>query len=155
MRAIEPTWTEERLTLLMSHFEAGLSCRQIAAEIGVSRNAVIGKLSRLNVTRDTAVRAVRTNRVAPQQRESVRKLRGVLAAMQAATAREARKDVIDDWPDDGQRCSIFELSKERCRWPLNMPENEGFGFCGRLPLEGFPYCPGHCRLAYRATSNES
>ena len=47
-----PTWTTERLELLKGHFAAGLTCRQIAAEIGVSRNAVIGKLSRLGLTRD-------------------------------------------------------------------------------------------------------
>ena len=52
MPAVEPTWTAERLALLKSAFEAGLSCREIAADIGVSRNAVIGKLSRLNLTRD-------------------------------------------------------------------------------------------------------
>ena len=47
MPANEPTWTTERVERLKSHFEAGLSCREIADEIGVSRNAVIGKLSRL------------------------------------------------------------------------------------------------------------
>ena len=49
-----PTWTTERVELLKSYFEAGLSCREIAASIGVSRNAVIGKLSRLNLTRGPA-----------------------------------------------------------------------------------------------------
>ncbi len=49
-----PTWTNERLELLKSGFEAGLSCREIAAHIGVSRNAVIGKISRMNLTRDKA-----------------------------------------------------------------------------------------------------
>ena len=48
MLANEPTWTTERVELLKSRFDAGLSCREIAADIGVSRNAVIGKLSRLN-----------------------------------------------------------------------------------------------------------
>ena len=48
---IVPTWTTERVELLKSHFEAGLSCREIAASIGVSRNAVIGKLARLELTR--------------------------------------------------------------------------------------------------------
>src|ERR1700682_6215760 len=52
MLANEPTWTAERIELLKNRFEAGLSCRQIADDIGVSRNAVIGKLSRLNLTRE-------------------------------------------------------------------------------------------------------
>src|SRR3954447_9024344 len=55
MPVLSPTWTDERLELLKRHFEAGLSCREIAADIGVSRNAVIGKLSRLNLTRGRTV----------------------------------------------------------------------------------------------------
>ena len=51
MFANEPTWTTERLERLRIHFDAGLSCREIAVNIGVSRNAVIGKLSRLGLTR--------------------------------------------------------------------------------------------------------
>src|ERR1700753_3703582 len=57
------TWTDERLELLKSGFTAGLSCREIAATIGVSRNAVIGKISRLNLKRDKD-RMVRTGRPA-------------------------------------------------------------------------------------------
>jgi len=37
---------------LKSRFEAGLTCREIAADIGVTRNAVIGKLARLNLSRE-------------------------------------------------------------------------------------------------------
>src|SRR5439155_9704449 len=50
-----PTWTDERIERLKQHFEAGLSCREIAADIGVSRNAVIGKLSRLNLMRGRTI----------------------------------------------------------------------------------------------------
>jgi len=39
MLANEPTWTAERVELLKLRFEAGLSCREIADDIGVSRNA--------------------------------------------------------------------------------------------------------------------
>jgi GcrA cell cycle regulator len=49
MLANQRTWTAERVELLKSRFEAGLSCREIACDIGVSRNAVIGKLSRLHL----------------------------------------------------------------------------------------------------------
>ena len=45
------TWTAERVALLRSYASAGLSCAQIAAEIGVTRNAVIGKLNRLGLSR--------------------------------------------------------------------------------------------------------
>src|SRR5580704_4457328 len=48
----EPTWTEQRIELLKNRFQAGLTAREIAAEIGVSRNAVIGKLSRLDLRRE-------------------------------------------------------------------------------------------------------
>ena len=56
MFANRPTWTIERVELLKGHFDAGLSCREIAAAIGVSRNAVIGKLARLELTRGPAGR---------------------------------------------------------------------------------------------------
>ena len=68
MLANEPTWTAERVELLKSHFAAGLSCREIADNIGVSRNAVIGKLSRLNLTREEAGDARRPARTAAANR---------------------------------------------------------------------------------------
>src|SRR5258708_6435806 len=45
------TWTSERIELLKRCLHAGLSCGQIAHEIGVSRNAVIGKINRLGLSR--------------------------------------------------------------------------------------------------------
>ena len=45
------TWTTERIALLKNLMDAGLSCGQIAREIGVSRNAVIGKVNRLGLSR--------------------------------------------------------------------------------------------------------
>src|SRR5215470_6427182 len=45
------TWTTERIALLKNLVDTGLSCGQIAREIGVSRNAVIGKINRLGLSR--------------------------------------------------------------------------------------------------------
>src|SRR5262249_48231964 len=47
----ETTWTQERIALLKDRIGAGLSCGQIARELGVSRNAVIGKANRLGLSR--------------------------------------------------------------------------------------------------------
>ncbi|MDU1672115.1 MAG: GcrA family cell cycle regulator, partial [Bradyrhizobium sp.] len=50
-------------------------------------------------------------------------------------------------------CSLFELSKERCRWPISTPGADDFCFCGSKPLDGLPYCPSHTRMAYRVASS--
>src|SRR5262245_41077484 len=43
-------WTTERVDQLRNCVIAGLTCSEIAGEIGVSRNAVIGKLHRLGLS---------------------------------------------------------------------------------------------------------
>jgi GcrA cell cycle regulator len=154
MPANAPTWTTERLERLKSCFEAGLSCREIAVDIGVSRNAIIGKLSRLNLTReksgdarpparrDAAKGARRESRPRPQYRL----LQALCTGPQPA---------IDDGPiPNAHCCSLLELNEARCRWPISTPGAEDFCFCGNTPVEGLPYCPGHSRLAYRPGSRQ-
>ena len=51
MIGTQTMWTTERIALLKNRIDAGLSCGQIAREIGVSRNAVIGKANRLGLSR--------------------------------------------------------------------------------------------------------
>jgi GcrA cell cycle regulator len=149
MFANEPTWTDERVELLKRRFEAGLSCRQIADDIGVSRNAVIGKLSRLNLTREKArdarrpapKAAAKGHRPGTGPRLRYQMLRALYAEPQPAA---------DDEPiHNGHCCSLLELSDARCRWPISTPGADDFCFCGNPPVDGLPYCAGHTRLAYR------
>lgn len=151
MPAHEPTWTAERIELLKQRFEAGLSCREIACDIGVSRNAVIGKLSRLNLTRekpDAARRPARKDATQEPRRKAVPRLQ-----YQMLRALYAEPQPAADEPIHNEHCcSLLELSKERCRWPISTPGAADFCFCGNTPLEGLPYCAGHTRLAYRPGS---
>jgi len=140
MPAVAPTWTIERVERLKSCFEAGFSCREIAADIGVSRNAVIGKLSRLNLTRER-------DRDPPARKNAGATPRRQYAMLSAAYA-PAEPEPIDD----ARHCSLFELSETRCRWPISTPGAADFCFCGNTPLDGLPYCSGHSRLAYRPGS---
>ncbi|WP_291868345.1 GcrA family cell cycle regulator [Bradyrhizobium sp.] len=151
MFANAPTWTTARIDLLKSHFEAGLSCREIAASIGVSRNAVIGKLSRLRLTRETTGDEPPPNRPAKERRPKPGPRRQY--EMLRVVYRE--KDPADDAAVVSEhRCSLFELNQERCRWPISTPGAEDFCFCGNTPLKGMPYCRGHTRLAYRPGSRQ-
>jgi GcrA cell cycle regulator len=154
MRANEPTWTDERIALLKSRFEAGLSCREIAADLGVSRNAVIGKLSRLNLTREKGghePRPPRKNGTKGRRMKTAPRLQyQMLVKLYGEPPRVADEEPIHD----GHRCSLFELSEERCRWPINTPGEPDFCFCGNMPVEGLPYCGGHTRLAYRLHAHQ-
>jgi GcrA cell cycle regulator len=150
MFATGPTWTTERLELLKGHFAAGLTCRQIAAEIGVSRNAVIGKLSRLGLSRDKPPGS-EAHPKKPRERRgrSVPRLQYEMLRQVYDEAAFTETPVVSE-----HRCSLFELSKERCRWPVNA-EAEEFSFCGNMPLAGLPYCQGHTRLAYRSLARRA
>jgi GcrA cell cycle regulator len=156
MPANAPTWTEERLELLKNGFAAGLTCREIAGEIGVSRNAVIGKLSRLNLTRDGSDElrraAQKEGRSRPRSkavpRSGPRLQYRMLVAVYGETA-------VDEAPILSEHsCSLLELSEQSCRWPISTPGAADFCFCGNTPLEGLPYCAGHTRLAYRPGSRQ-
>ena len=154
MLANEPTWTAERVELLKSRFEAGLSCREIAGDIGVSRNAVIGKLSRLNLTREKSGDAQRPARKAAAKGRRPRTVPRLHYQVPLALYAEPQPAANDQPIHNEHCCSLLELSEERCRWPISTPGAEDFCFCGNTPLEGLPYCAGHTRLAYRPGSRQ-
>jgi GcrA cell cycle regulator len=154
MPANQPTWTDERVELLKSCFAAGLSCRNIADEIGVSRNAVIGKLSRLNLTRENGRDAPRPARRSAAKGQRPKALPRLQYRMLKALYGDPQPAADDEPIHNGHCCSLLELSEERCRWPISTPGAPDFCFCGNTPLEGLPYCAGHTRLAYRPGSRQ-
>jgi GcrA cell cycle regulator len=158
--AMPATWSSERIELLERHFNAGLSCSQIAREIGVTRNAVIGKMNRLGLSRPKEViagqrehrRGARLERAkAPgsfrprRARLSVFVQHELLAA--AFGAEEPRAEEVPI--ANGCGCTLLELSRENCRWPISTAGAADFRFCGNEPVKGLPYCLGHARIAYR------
>lgn len=146
-----PTWTTERVELLKQHYEAGLTCREIAAQIGVSRNAVIGKLTRLGLTRGPT-NIEQHLQAAPKERGAKSVPRAQYRMLQVVYAND--QPAPDAPITSASPCSLLELSHEHCRWPISTPGEEGFCFCGNTPLKGLPYCPGHTRLAYKPGSRQ-
>ena len=151
-QACSQTWTDERIELLKRHFEAGLSCREIAADIGVSRNAVIGKLSRLNLTRGRTVDDRKVHDRGPAPGRARRAVPRLQYEMLATIYGETDAPVVTGPIDEANRCSLLELSENRCRWPISSPGEDDFCFCGNVAPDGHSYCVGHSRLAYRPNS---
>ena len=142
------TWTTQRVDQLRRFVEAGFSCGQIAGEIGLTRNAVIGKIHRLGLWRriDPALRAKARPRRAPAFSQH-RTLQVVFAAAASASTTAADQAI-----DSAKRCSLLELAEGKCRWPINDPGANDFCFCGNDAIGGLSYCVGHARLAYRSAA---
>src|SRR5260370_29612666 len=147
MTGTQTTWTTERIALLKDRIDAGLSCGQIAREIGVSRNAVIGKANRLGLSRFKSATAGQPERTGapsiarPRFATQHRTLLALRAKPQLAFAEVPG--------DSANRCSLSELQQWHCRWPIGDPTAEDFGFCGNKPVDGLPYCPAHAPMPYR------
>jgi GcrA cell cycle regulator len=155
------TWSSERIELLKRCFHAGLSCSQIAREIGVTRNAVIGKMNRLGLSRpkDVISRRLEQRRAArPARPNTLRTWRPKRPRLNIFAQHEmlivafpAPQPHAEDIPIyNGRGCTLLELSQGKCRWPISNPGAEDFRFCGNEPVKGLPYCLGHARIAYRS-----
>jgi GcrA cell cycle regulator len=144
------TWTAERIEQLRHCIASGLTCSQTAAEIGVSRNAVIGKIHRLGLSparpagasaRSCPPRA-RHPRISPNSR--------LFRLIGAQAPRIASDTAAEPAPiDSAQRCSLLEIAQDKCHWPIGDPHATDFAFCGNEAVSGFSYCAGHARMAYR------
>ncbi len=55
----------------------------------------------------------------------------------------------------GAACGLLDLTAATCRWPVGEPGEADFAFCGAAPFRRYPYCVGHCLIAYRPESQES
>lgn len=125
------SWTDDRVELLKKLWGDGKTASQIAEELGgVTRNAVIGKAHRLNLSK----------RVSPIQ-----------------TNRKQKANPKIDTPSHvskGNSISLLELKERSCRWPNGDPKKSDFSFCGVDALPGLPYCAEHAAVAYQGSSKK-
>ena len=138
------SWTPERKNKLKVLWKKGHTASQIAALIGgTTRNAVIGKAYRLNLESRTVSRKPST---VPKE-----KLEIDVKIKQEKLSRKAKfKALLLDKnfePENPKK--LIELTDDTCRWPIGHPYEKDFYFCGRKPLNKFPYCKLHLLYSYQ------
>jgi GcrA cell cycle regulator len=146
--AMGATWTDTRVALLKKLWPTGISCAQIAAQLGgVTRNAVIGKVTRLGLERRWL--APRSARKPKQPRKTIAKIANtrIINVSPPIPLPPVQSDV--DIPA-AQRRTLAQLTNSTCRWPIGMPGTPGFFFCGApADCEGRqPYCDRHHARAH-------
>jgi GcrA cell cycle regulator len=149
--ASNATWTPERIEQLRSCVGSGMTCSQIAAAIGVSRNAVIGKIHRLGLSSGRPAGAPARVNCPPRARHprGPTQRRLLRLAYAQAPLDEIMSNVAVISP---QPCSLLDIDRHQCRWPIGDPATTNFLFCGNDAIAGLAYCVGHARMAYRVSS---
>ena len=138
-------WTVEREEKLKELWKKGHTASQIAEILGgTTRNAVIGKAHRLNLeTRGTSKKqsAKPVNIIDKDNQKTKTQKLGRKAKFKAL--------LLDKSFEKENPKKLEELTDDTCRWPIGHPYEEKFYFCGRKPIDKFPYCKLHVLYAFQ------
>ena len=138
------SWNDEKVNKLKELWGKGNTASQIAEIIGgLSRNAVIGKAHRLNLSAKIKTRTSTSN----QNFESS-------IVNKDIKSKQGRKNkfkslIIEKDFEPERPKQLEELDENSCKWPKNHPDEKDFYFCGRSSLKDFSYCKLHLLYAYQ------
>ena len=137
-------WTEEKVLKLKELWGKGNTASQIAEIIGgITRNAVIGKAHRLNLSAKIKTRSAASSKNFDNNIEEKNTL-----------SKKGRKNrfksliIEKDFEPENPK-QLEELDEKSCKWPIGHPDEKKFYFCGRTSLKEFSYCKLHLLYAYQ------
>lgn len=138
-------WTDESVERLRQMWSEGLTANEIAKKLGVTKNAIVGKVHRLCLTARPSPIKSKENEALSEDIEQT----GTNAAMSA--------DLFENTSAAGKSTStnkkienikLVDLDSHTCRWPIGDPRDEDFCFCGKKVRTGQTYCDEHSQMAY-------
>ena len=115
---------------------------------GTTRNAVIGKAHRLNLESRNVSRKseIKTKKEINSNPENKNQKLGRKARFKAL--------LLDKTFEAENPIKFHEITDKTCRWPVGHPHENNFYFCGRSPLENFPYCKLHVLYAFQSKNEK-
>jgi GcrA cell cycle regulator len=156
-------WNDERIEKLKKLWAEGLSCSQIASKIGgISRNAVIGKVTRLGLS-GRNVPARRTSAPSARRKVHIQKNnrsqgpRGLSQAVVHVLSNfTPPPEPLFVPPSDRKPLVAFDrmgrdigVQRDECRWIFEEPGHPHYGCCARKIVEGTSYCIDHLSAVYQ------
>ena len=138
------SWNDEKVAKLKELWGKENTASQIAEIIGgVSRNAVIGKAHRLNLSSK-----IKTRNTSSNQNFNNNTLETGSKQKQGRKSKFKSLLIDKDFEPENPK-KLEELDENSCKWPIGHPEEKSFYFCGRTSLKDFSYCRLHLLYAYQ------
>ena len=139
------SWTEEKVTKLKELWGKGNTASEIAQIIGgISRNAVIGKAHRLNLSAKIKTRTATSS----QNFENSTSEKNIKTIRKGRKSKFKSLIIEKDFEPENPK-QLEELDESLCKWPIGHPDEKTFYFCGRTSLKDFSYCKLHLLYAYQ------
>ena len=137
------SWNEEKVAKLKELWGKGNTASQIAEIIGgITRNAVIGKAHRLNLSAKIKARPSSKNQINKSINDN--KDKSIKGKRNKFRSLLIEKDFEPENPKQ-----LEELDENTCKWPIGHPDEKSFYFCGRTSLKDFSYCKLHLLYAFQ------
>ena len=138
------SWNDEKVAKLKELWGKGNTASQIAEIIGgISRNAVIGKAHRLNLSAKIKTRSTSVNKNYENKSENKNIKLG------RGRGNRFKSLIIEKDFEPENPKQLEELDDSSCKWPIGHPDEKNFYFCGRTSLKDFSYCKLHLLYAYQ------